>query len=154
MIGRAAMNIAGTQVGVREATGHNDGTAVEGYLASVGLGKGYSWCMAFVYWCVKQAALAAGIPNPLEQTGGVLEEWNSGRGQHIEKHSIQAGDIGILDLGSGHGHTFFITGAWPEQDLIHTIEGNTNDDGSADGIGVFRRQRRISDPHFVGAIRI
>lgn len=152
MIGINAMNIAGTQVGVREATGHNDGAAVEKYLASVGLGKGYSWCMAFVYWCCKQAAATAGVPNPLKDTGGVLDEWNSGRGQHITPDQIQAGDIGIMDFGGGHGHTFFITGVFPDQGIMHTIEGNTNDNGSPDGIGVFRRSRKISS--IIGAIRV
>lgn len=35
-------------IGVLEATGHNDGQEVERYLASTGLGKGYAWCAAFV----------------------------------------------------------------------------------------------------------
>ena len=37
-----------SQIGVREATGRNDGKQVELYLKSVGLGKGYAWCAAFV----------------------------------------------------------------------------------------------------------
>ncbi len=37
-----ALDIAISKNGVREATGKNDGVEVEKYLASVGLGKGYS----------------------------------------------------------------------------------------------------------------
>ncbi|MCU0383758.1 MAG: hypothetical protein MUF68_06795, partial [Cyclobacteriaceae bacterium] len=33
-----------SQLGVREATGKNDGKAVEMYLATVNLTKGYPWC--------------------------------------------------------------------------------------------------------------
>lgn len=39
-----------SQIGVREATGHNDGPEVEKYLASVGLGKGYPYCASGVHW--------------------------------------------------------------------------------------------------------
>lgn len=42
-----AEEIAFTQLHVRELTGRNDGPEVEKYLKSVGLGKGYAWCMAF-----------------------------------------------------------------------------------------------------------
>lgn len=143
---------AGNQLGVREATGHNDGPAVEKFLAAVGLGKGYSWCMAFVYWCAKQAAAELGLKNPLKQTGGVLDEWNSGRGTHLSEPEI--GCIGIMDHGGGQGHTFIVTGVFTDKDIIHTIEGNTNDDGSREGIGVFRRTRKISDPKIIGYIRL
>lgn len=140
---------AGNQLGVREATGNNDGPAVEKYLASVGLGKGYSWCMAFVYWCVKQAAAELNLKNPLKQTGGVLDEWNSGRGIHLTVP--EPGCIFIMDFGGGEGHTGIVTGVFLDTGLIHTIEGNTNDDGSREGIGVFRRTRTIkSCKGFIG----
>src|SRR5690625_7730160 len=38
------------QVGIREATGNNDGLEVEAYLATTNLGPGYPWCAAFVSW--------------------------------------------------------------------------------------------------------
>lgn len=144
------INVAGGQIGVREATGHNDGPAVESYLKAVGLGKGYSWCMAFVYWCAKTAAADLGLVNPLKQTGGVLDEWQSGRGTHLTEP--QPGAIGIMDFGGGEGHTFIITGVFADRDLLHTIEGNTNDNGSREGIGVFRKNRPISDPRIIGYI--
>ncbi|WP_426792308.1 CHAP domain-containing protein [Sphingobacterium sp. WOUb80] len=43
------------EIGVREATGNNDGLRVETYLRYVGLGKGYAWCAAFVSWCYGRA---------------------------------------------------------------------------------------------------
>lgn len=51
--------IAAQEIGVREATGNNDGPRVEEYLAYTDLGKGYAWCAAFVSWCYGQAGLAA-----------------------------------------------------------------------------------------------
>ncbi|MBD1434382.1 CHAP domain-containing protein [Sphingobacterium sp. DN00404] len=52
------INIARQEIGVREATGNNDGDRVEEYLRYTGLGKGYAWCSAFVSWCYGQAGLA------------------------------------------------------------------------------------------------
>ncbi|NGM64418.1 CHAP domain-containing protein [Sphingobacterium sp. SGR-19] len=54
------IDIASAEIGVREATGNNDGDRVEEYLRYTGLGKGYAWCSAFVSWCYGQA----GLPEP------------------------------------------------------------------------------------------
>ena len=67
------MAIAITQLHVREKTDNNDGPDVAKYLNSIGLGEGYSWCQASVYWCFKQAAFELGVPNPVVKTGGVLK---------------------------------------------------------------------------------
>ena len=45
------LEIAESQIGIRELTGNNDGKEIEAYLKSVNLGKGYAWCVAFVVWC-------------------------------------------------------------------------------------------------------
>ncbi|QIH32852.1 CHAP domain-containing protein [Sphingobacterium sp. DR205] len=49
------VNIAVQEIGMREATGNNDGKRVEEYLTYTGLGKGYAWCAAFVSWCYGKA---------------------------------------------------------------------------------------------------
>lgn len=139
---------AGSQLGVTEATGHNDGPAVESYLKSVGLGKGYPWCMAFVYWCAKQAAAKLGLENPLYKTGGVLEEWQSGRGTHLT--DPEPGSIFIMKLTSGY-HTGVVSGVFPNG-LIHTIDGNTNSNGSREGTKVLRKVRYHKD--MIGYIRL
>src|SRR5690606_17948028 len=54
------LHIAQNEIGVREATGHNDGKRVEEYLRYTHLGKGHQWCAAFVSWCYGQA----GLPEP------------------------------------------------------------------------------------------
>lgn len=132
---------AGSQLGVTEATGHNDGQAVETYLKSVGLGKGYAWCLAFVYWCTKQAALKLGLVNPLKATGGVLDEWQSGRGIHLSVP--EQGCIFIMHHPEGY-HTGIVTGVFADGSL-HTIEGNTNSNGSREGTSVLRKTRLVKD---------
>ena len=138
-LGMRALQIAQAQVGVREVP-QNSGPAVETFLASVGLGPGFSWCMAFVYWCVDQAARGLGIQNPLVRTGGCLRQWN----ETILKKSDtpKAGDIFIMDLGGGNGHTGIVLAV--RGDTIDTVEGNTNNDGSANGDGVYQRTRKVA----------
>src|SRR5574341_787076 len=109
-----ALAIAITQLGVEEAAGHkNTGKEVEKYLKSVGLGAGLPWCMAFVYWCYKQAATELGIANFLIKTGGVMHQWNEQQANRkilIDKvlknpGIIQPGAVFIMDYGKGTGHT-------------------------------------------------
>lgn len=134
-----ALEIAVTQIGVEEAPGHkNTGKDVEKYLKSVGLGGGFSWCMAFVHWCFADAADKMGRKNPLFRTGGVLEQW---RQRKVEFRALtpKPGDVFIMDYGKGMGHTGIVEKV--DLDIIHTIEGNTNDDGSREGYEVCRRTR-------------
>lgn len=134
-----ALEIAVTQLGVEEAAGHvNTGKQVEKYLASIGLGPGFSWCMAFMYWCHQQAAEAMGRPVLMFKTGGVLEQWRRRKDQFRALTPIP-GDIFIMDYGKGAGHTGIVEKV--EDEVIHTIEGNTNDDGSREGYEVCRRTR-------------
>lgn len=137
-----AIEVARTQLFVREKTGHNDGREVEEYLQSVGLGKGYSWCQAFVYWCYQQSADALHITNPVTHTAGVLYHWQHTHGEKLEPSRAIAGDVFVMDFGNGEGHTGMISEV--RYDVITTIEGNTNIDGSRNGNGVYERSRNLS----------
>lgn len=141
-----AKEIAYSQVGVREATGKNDGPAVEAFLRAVGLGKGFAWCMAFVYWAYEQAAKELGTTNPLVKTGGVLDMWNKvdGKTGILRTKIPRTGDIFIMDFGGGAGHTGIVLGFSGDGKSINTLEGNTNSNGSRNGDGVYLRIREIS----------
>lgn len=149
-----SLAIAITQNGVEEVPrGSNAGPDVKAYLKAVGLGEGYAWCMAFVYWCVNKAAFEIGTLNPLIRTGGVMKQWNEVELRKVPKTAfaaIKPGDIFIMDFGGGNGHTGFVEKV--EGSIIHTIEGNTNDDGSREGYEVARRQRPASS--FKGFIQL
>jgi hypothetical protein len=137
-----ALEIAITQLGVHEDPGNkNTGPQVNEYLKAVGLGPGYSWCMAFLYWCHDKAAKEFGVSNPMLKTGGVLRQWNERRLKYSQFHPMP-GDVFIMDFGGGLGHTGIVEkveGIW-----IYTIEGNSNDEGSREGFEVCRR-RRVTD---------
>jgi len=148
-----ALEFAVSQIGVMERPpGSNKGKEVEEYLASVGLGGGFAWCMAFVYWCYNQAAKELNIANPVFKTGGVLKHWEEARNNNIPRITteqarnkpsrILPGMVFVIDTGDpgGAGHTGFVEKVIG--DTLITIEGNTNLGGSREGIGVFRRTAR------------
>ena len=137
------IEIAQTQVGVMEAPpGSNGGLQVDQYLASVGLPTGNYWCASFVYWCFENAAKELNKKNPLIKTGGCVDHWNRTKGKKIlpvdaknNPSLVKPGQIFILNFGGGQGHTGIVKKV--EGGFLHTIEGNSNNDGSRNGIGVF-----------------
>lgn len=139
-----ALFVAKTQADIKE-DGNNAGPEVKRYLKLVGLKEGNPWCMAFVYWCVDQAAQKMGIANPLVMTGGVMRQWNETTCRKAPARSagaVQPGDIFIMDFGGGTGHTGFVVEI--KGSIVKTIEGNTNDEGSREGYEVCYRERPIS----------
>lgn len=147
-----ALYYATTQLGACEdPPGSNGGVEVENYLASVGLGTGYPWCAAFVYWCYQQAANELSVPNPLVKTAGVLNHWNlclQKGGARIETaklkpENILPGMIFVMDYGKSNGHTGIVESVNVKARTIIAIEGNTNEAGSREGIYVMRRERRL-----------
>ncbi len=77
-----------------------------------------------------------------------MKQWNET--SLIKTNKPKRGDIFIIDLGKGFGHTGLVVNVNGEK--IDTIEGNTNIDGSANGNGVYLRSRNISK--IKGFIRI
>ena len=131
------------QVGVRERTGHNDGSEVELYLRTCGLGPGYAWCAAFVKWCYMQCSI---------DTRG-MTAWAASciNTRHIVMRSGNAVRPGTAPE-AGDNITFW---DYTHQRVAHTglydhrindtfyesVEGNTNEGGSAEGDGVYRKRR-------------
>lgn len=145
--------VASSQIGVQEVPrGSNRGPEVDQYMRSVGLDPAgrFAWCVAFLYWCFQKAATDMGVANPMIRTAGVLDHWNKAGKKGITRITaakarnnpslVKPGQIFCINRGSGLGHTGLV-----EQVLggkLITIEGNTNEGGSGEGIGVFRRSLR------------
>jgi hypothetical protein len=149
----AVLDFAATQIGVMESPrGSNRGPQVDKYVASVGLNPAgqFAWCVAFVYFCFEQAAKKLGRSNPMIKTGGVLDHWNRAGTQGVPRITnarainnpslVKPGQIFAISLGGGLGHAGLVERVAGGK--LVTIEGNTNDGGSRDGIGVFRRSMR------------
>jgi hypothetical protein len=151
----AVLQVAASQIGVREdPPGSNQGPVVDQYLASVGLDSkddSYPWCAAFVYWCFEQASAASHVANPVTRTASVLEHWRRSPARRIDAADaiedpalVQPGFIFVLSTGGGAGHTGLVLAVHGGK--LVTIEGNTNEGGSREGIGVFQREsRKLAD---------
>ena len=156
LLGRV-IEVARKEIGIMEVPpGSNRGPKVDQYVSSVGLSPTgrFAWCVAFVYWCFDQAAKELGRSNPMVKTGGVLAHWSKAASQpraaRITSRSaidnpalIKPGQIFVMDFGGGLGHTGLVVQV--SAGKLVTIEGNSNDGGSREGIGVFQRaQRKIA----------
>ena len=153
-IATAAIDFARAELGVMEAPpGSNRGPRVDQYLRGVGLDPAtgsFPWCAAFLYSCFDSAATSLGRRNPVVKTAGVLAHWNRAKAEGIRRilaaeaaatpGLIKPGHIFIMDFGGGAGHTGLIVGI--QSGKLVTIEGNTNDGGSREGVGVFQRTGR------------
>ncbi|WP_143304667.1 CHAP domain-containing protein [Chitinophaga vietnamensis] len=143
-----AVEVAKGQIGVMEVPpGSNSGPMVNQFLASTGTPPGNNWCAAFVYWCFDQAAQSLGVPNPLVKTAGCLDHWNRTTGTKIltadavnNPSLIVPGSIFIRSYGNGFGHTGIVSAV--NGGFMETIEGNSNNNGSRDGEGVFLLESR------------
>lgn len=148
-----ALQIAQSQIGVRE-TKPNSGPQVDQYLKAVGLNPGYAWCQAFIYWSFQQAAGKLQIANPTVKTAGVMAHWNQCEQRGAKRISaayaqktptlLTPGQLFVLAFGKGLGHIGFVETVNAAKGTITTIEGNTNDGGSREGIAVLRRTRTIA----------
>jgi hypothetical protein len=150
-----AITIARSQIGVMEQPpGSNRGPQVDEYVRRVGLSPAgrFAWCAAFLYFCFDEAALAQARANPVVKTAGVLDHWETAGRRGVPRITsaravqdpglVQPGHIFIIDTGApgGGGHTGLVVEVLGGK--VVTIEGNTNDAGSAEGVGVFERQSR------------
>ncbi|WP_139276325.1 C40 family peptidase [Sinomicrobium oceani] len=114
------------EVGVREATGHNDGRRVAEYLRYTGLDEGYDWCAAFVSFCFGQAGYTAPrtpwSPSLFPQRKVI---WTVRKGGKARK-TPRVGDVfGLYNTSLDRiAHAGFIdrwSGNW-----ACTVEGNVN----------------------------
>jgi hypothetical protein len=133
--------------------GSNRGPEVDEYIRCAGLDPqlgSYAWCMCFVYWCFAQAAQQSGKDNPCIKTAGVRDHWNKAKRNGIQVlplaramqdiSLVKPGQLFCLGFKGVTGHIGLVEKV--EGGILTTIEGNTNDGGSREGIGVFRRKGR------------
>jgi hypothetical protein len=153
------LDIARSQVGVmEEPSGSNSGPEVNKYHDAVGIPHGDPWSIAFIYWCFSLACNDLKMPNPLYKAGRVIDVWNYTEAKKILAADVKnntslilPGQIFIISTGGIFGHAGFIDKV--DGDLLTTIEGNTNTNGSDKGIGVYRRTARTISSINVGFIQ-
>ena len=127
------------EIGVmEEPPGSNDGVRVREYLASAGIHDPSPWCAAFVNW----GCLQAGKPG----FGAWTPSWAQ---SNLEIEEPRRGAWGLVwyDRLGRYGHIFVVTEVF-NNGMLQTVEGNTNNDGSREGTGVFRRIRTAKAHRF------
>jgi hypothetical protein len=136
-----------SQIGVRELTGHNDGIQVVNYLHNAGASQGDPWCAAFVRWCFDQAGVkttinaysptAYNISNPvMKQNRFIIEP--------------KPGDVFCLYFPKMKriAHTGFFDRRI-NSTVYESVEGNTNQAGSREGDGVYRKRRSFNATYVI-----
>ena len=169
------INVALSQVGYMEGysagdfNGSNDGS-YNNYVEynywfntqiNSGMPQGGSyahWCATFVSWCAEMAGIPTSILNRSTAAGHSSSYFNiyfySGSGTlnsssdnnyHFlgYNYTPKKGDLFYTRTWSHVGLVVDVNGAY-----VTTVEGNTNDGGGADGIGVYKRTRAISSLYF------
>lgn len=141
-------------IGVREVGGENSGEFVKLFQRAVGKAEGEPWCISFIQHCVKKIdSLTIEIFKHI-QADGSFDLFNSKNPQCAlfeTEHALtlwktaierfQVAEPGLIaiwqhgDTASGHGGIVETV----EDGFFTTIEGNTNDSGSREGDGVYRK---------------
>ncbi len=171
-LAQAAIDKAAAEVGVEEVPlGSNRGPRVDQYLDRVGIPPNQGtasdryWCMAFVYFCVDEAAGSLATANPLAKTAGVLNQWNlcanrpgarriTAHDAGLDYSLVQPGQILILDHGGGHGHTGLIVAV--DGPHLTVVEGNASGrPNDSNGLAVKRTTfRKLSDGEVKGFLAL
>lgn len=143
----SVLRVASGEVGVREATGNNDGAQVEAYLATAGASKGDPYCAAFVAWCGKQAL---GKLSPYPLSAWSPDQVAGGNGKISQARPADTFGIYFPDK-KRIAHTGFVERV--EGKFLVTIEANTTnaaaigsaaDREAGKGGGVYKKRRPIS----------
>lgn len=104
---------------------------------------GEAWCATFMSWLAMVSGNAALYPRTASCSAGV--DWFRSIGRFSEYPAVGA----QVFYGPGGGsHTGLVVSF--DDTHIHTVEGNTNDNGSAQGDGVYRQTRTRRDAYVYG----
>lgn len=144
--------VAISLIGTTEATGRNDGVAIERILTSAGASKGDPYCAAFNYYCYFRAGLSSLVPRSAWSPDWVRKPtWTLKNGGSLPR---PADAWGIYFPSKGRvAHTGLIR-SWRGSSVI-TVEANTSPDatvGSAkdrDGEGIYSKRRLTSQIYSV-----
>lgn len=150
-LAEAIAEAAESQLGIRETDGKNRGPGIEKYWAATSYKAGYQnrepWCAAFVCWCIMTAiarlAIVPTFKRPTTAQAFGFEPWATYSDADNVKLVPTTGDIRRGDIiVFSFSHVEIATKDTPKGvNLVECVGGNTNDAGSREGDGVYRKQR-------------
>jgi len=139
----------------REVGGQNKGPWVRLYMQG-NEGSDWPWCAGFVSFILKQACKSLSVSPPIQPSFSCDSLAASAKKRDLflqeskakEKSAIALGSLFLVRRTSTDWvHTGIILSA--EDEIFHTIEGNTNDDGDREGYEVCRRIRNYESKDFI-----
>lgn len=145
--------LADLLVGVEETGGNNRGRMISRFQASVGLQQGEPYCAAGIVFLLDEVDAFGARHNDFNRHVIPRTGWSIGmfhacpqraRLQHplpgaimFWEHRDPAGKA------AGKGHVGLVESVEPEKNQVTTIEFNTNESGSREGGGVYRKHRNM-----------
>ncbi|MFS4103750.1 CHAP domain-containing protein [Streptomyces sp. PD-S100-1] len=130
-----------SQVGYREGYvegGWNNNVRYADEVPGLSVYQGQSWCMTFTSWIAMRAGVPTLFPRGVDCSAGVA--WFQAASRWSWYPAVGA-QVFYGDSGSEHTGIVYAYDAT----YIWTIEGNTSDNGSTEGDGVYLRKRRRAD---------
>lgn len=137
--------MARSQIGVREgySNGHwNNDQKYSKELPGFAWSNRQAWCDTFVAWVFWKCALLNILKPP---SAGV---WTSYQGWLKAGRFTEYPTLGAQVIFGRNVHTGIVVAY--DANYIWTVEGNTNDTGSAEGNGVYERRRNRRDSQITG----
>lgn len=116
------IEVAESQVGIKESSGKNDGISILKFQKSVGIGAYAAWCAAFVGWCHAEIK----IPYPVT---GVAANWFNTNvvykkgANRVNEFIPKKGQVAGEGYGSRITHISIIVKKWDSYHYL-TIGGN------------------------------
>jgi hypothetical protein len=139
----------------REVGGQNHGPWVRLYMRG-NEGASWPWCAGFVCFCLKQACDSLGLKMPLtpsfscDSLAASAKENNRFLREpaQAERNRIRPGSVFLNRRTTNDWtHTGIVLSA--DAEVLQTIEGNTNDEGSREGFEVCARTRGYRHKDFI-----
>lgn len=124
-------------------------------------GPAFSWCSAFVRFCIRQALFNDHLSWSPDILWGEQDGWSCDRvAEWADAHHmlytepnpdvVQPGTVFLIYRGGRDWvHTGFVDNYDYASGVVVTIEGNTNVAGAREGTSVIRRVRSVQNMHFI-----
>lgn len=136
----ALLKTARYYLGTHESGGRNRGPQVDAWNAKQGAPMGSPWCVTSQLGILDETAGALALLHPYPRTGSVhgLWLWICKHYPHAVLSEPAPGCWVFHDAGKGQGHMGLVEAV---NGVVNTLEGNTNVDGSREGMWFMEKQR-------------
>lgn len=140
---KTIIDLAKKEIGYREGKSNGSWNNNQKYSPAVpGLewSQNQAWCATFISWLAMKSKLERYYPRSASTDAGAA--WFKSQKRWSDYPAV--GAQGFLGVNGDMYHTFLVTAY--DKDYVYTVEGNTNNNGSSQGDGVYnlKRPRRSS----------